>query len=93
MIRPVYQHLANTAEMLGPIASRVITTIFDAKQDNPLYWRLLHAAAKPFGAPVLFNTSFNLFGDPLVCSPRDAVRSFYSSGIDGMFIGQFYMEK
>jgi len=31
---------------------------------------------------VLYNTSFNLFGEPLVCTPRDAVRSFYSSGID-----------
>ena len=78
------------AAILGDDLVRVHTV---RKEDNPLYWRLLHAAAKPFGAPVLFNTSFNLFGDPLVCSPRDAVRSFYSSGIDGMFIGQFYLEK
>jgi carbamoyltransferase len=42
---------------------------------------------------VLYNTSFNLFGDPLVCTPRDAVRSFYSSGIDAMFVGHFLLEK
>lgn len=63
------------------------------KEDNPLYWRLLHAAGKSTGLPVLYNTSFNLFGDPLVCTPRDAVRSFYSSGIDAMFVGHFLLEK
>jgi carbamoyltransferase len=63
------------------------------KDDNPLYWELLHAFGKSTGLPVLYNTSFNLFGDPLVCSPRDAVRSFYSSGIDSMFVGQFLLQK
>jgi carbamoyltransferase len=61
--------------------------------DNPLYHRLLHAAGKATGLPVLYNTSFNLFGDPLVCTPRDAVRSFYSSGIDALFAGNFLVEK
>ena len=45
------------------------------------------------GLPVLYNTSFNLPGDPLVCTPRDAVRSFYSSGIDVLFAGNFYVTK
>jgi carbamoyltransferase len=58
-----------------------------------LYWRLLHAGGAAFGLPVLFNTSFNLFGDPLVCTPRDAVRSFYSSGIDALIAGYFFLEK
>jgi carbamoyltransferase len=63
------------------------------RDDNPLYHRLLHAAGKATGLPVLYNTSFNLFGDPLVCTPRDAVRSFYSSGIDALFAGNFLLEK
>ncbi len=63
------------------------------KQENPLYHSLLIAAGKATGLPVLYNTSFNLFGDPLVCTPRDAVRSFYSSGIDALFAGGFYLEK
>jgi carbamoyltransferase len=62
-------------------------------EDNPLYHRLLLAAGKSTGLPVLYNTSFNLFGEPLVCSPRDAVRSFFSSGIDAMFVGNFLLEK
>lgn len=64
-----------------------------SEQDNPLYWKLLHAAGKKTGLPVLYNTSFNLFGEPLVCTPRDAVRSFYSSGIDAMFVGNFLLQK
>jgi carbamoyltransferase len=64
-----------------------------AREDNPLYWKLLHAAGTATGLPVLYNTSFNLFGEPLVCTPRDAVRSFYSSGIDAMFVGNFLLQK
>jgi carbamoyltransferase len=63
------------------------------REENPLYWTLLHAAGKATGLPVLYNTSFNLFGEPLVCTPRDAVRSFYSSGIDAMFVGNFFLQK
>ena len=64
-----------------------------SKDDNPLYWQLLHAFGEATGLPVLYNTSFNLFGEPLVCTPRDAVRSFYSSGIDAMIAGNFLLEK
>jgi carbamoyltransferase len=63
------------------------------KDDNPLYHRLLLAAGNASGLPVLYNTSFNLFSDPLVCTPRDAVRSFYSSGIDALFVGNFLVQK
>ncbi len=63
------------------------------KEENALFHELLITTGKSTGLPVLYNTSFNLFGDPLVCTPRDAVRSFYSSGIDAMFVGNFYLEK
>ena len=63
------------------------------KSDNPLFHSLLLAAGQSTGLPALYNTSFNLFGDPLVCNPRDAVRSFYSSGIDTLFVGNFAIEK
>jgi len=76
--------------VLGQDLVRVHTV---SEEDNPLYWKLLHAQGKATGLPVLYNTSFNLFGDPLVCTPRDAVRSFYSSGIDAMFVGNFLLQK
>jgi carbamoyltransferase len=63
------------------------------RDENPLFHKLLSAAGESTGLPVLYNTSFNLFGDPLVCSPRDAIRSFYSSGIDTLFAGQFLLRK
>jgi carbamoyltransferase len=63
------------------------------REENPLFHRLLLAWGEKTGLPVLYNTSFNLFGDPLVCTPRDAVRSFFSSGIDAMFVGHFLLEK
>ncbi len=64
-----------------------------SEHDNPLYWKLLHHAGQSTGLPVLYNTSFNLFSDPMVCTPRDAVRSFYSSGIDSLFAGHFLLQK
>lgn len=63
------------------------------RRDNPLFWELLEAAGRRSGLPVLYNTSFNLFGEPLVSDPRAAVRSFYASGIDAMFVGGFLLEK
>jgi carbamoyltransferase len=88
-VRPEHRDKFEAATMdNGMIRVHTVT-----REDNPLYHRLLHAAGKSTGLPVLYNTSFNLFGDPLVCTPRDAVRSFYSSGIDALFVGNFLVEK
>jgi carbamoyltransferase len=76
--------------ILGDDMVRVHTV---EESENPLFHHLLHEAGKTTGLPVLYNTSFNLFGDPLVSTPRDAVRSFYSSGIDVLFVGNFLIEK
>ncbi|HYA97029.1 MAG TPA: carbamoyltransferase C-terminal domain-containing protein [Methylomirabilota bacterium] len=63
------------------------------RDTNPLFWRLLHKFGESAPAPVLVNTSFNLFGEPLVSDPREAVRSFYSSGIDALAMGPFLVVK
>jgi carbamoyltransferase len=88
-VRPAHRERFAAATLAGDMV-RVHTVDRD---ENPLYWKLLHAAGRATGLPVLFNTSFNLFGEPLVCTPRDAVRSFYSSGIDALFIGNFSLQK
>lgn len=88
-VRPAHRKTFQSA-ILGEDLVRVHTV---SAEDNPLYHRLLHAAGKTTSLPVLYNTSFNLFSDPLVCNPRDAVRSFYSSGIDALFVGNFLLEK
>lgn len=60
---------------------------------NPLLWRLLERFGQFASAPMLVNTSFNLFGEPLVVSPRDAVRSYFCSGVDALIIGSFSLMK
>jgi carbamoyltransferase len=63
------------------------------KNDNPLYWKLLHKFGESAPAPILVNTSFNLFGEPLVTDPRGAVRSFYCAGVDALALGPFLLVK
>lgn len=60
---------------------------------NPLFWKLLHKFGETAPAPILVNTSFNLFGEPLVTDPRGAVRSFYCAGIDALALGPFLLVK
>jgi len=63
------------------------------KESNPLLWRLLKTFGKSGPAPMLVNTSFNLFSESLVVTPRDAVRSYFCSGIDSLFINNFVLAK
>lgn len=60
---------------------------------NPLYWKLIDEFGKRTGVPVVMNTSFNLRGEPIVCTPTDAIRTFFSSGMDALMLGRFLVEK
>lgn len=60
---------------------------------NPAYYDLLKAFQRRTGVPVLVNTSFNTRGEPIVCTPRDAVESFWTSPLDALVIGPFLLEK
>jgi len=63
------------------------------REINPKFWKLLHKFGEAAPAPVLVNTSFNLFGEPLVSDPREAIRSYYCAGIDALAIGTFLVVK
>jgi carbamoyltransferase len=63
------------------------------RETNPTFWKLLHKCGESAAAPILVNTSFNLFGEPLVTDPRDAVRSFYCAGVDALALGPFLLVK
>jgi carbamoyltransferase len=63
------------------------------KETNPLYWRLIDEFGKRTGVPVVMNTSFNLRGEAIVHTPTDALRTFFSSGMDALVIGSFLVEK
>jgi len=60
---------------------------------SPLYWRLISEFGRRTGVPVVLNTSFNLRGEPIVNSVFDAVRTFFTSGMDALVIGHFLVEK
>jgi len=64
-----------------------------SRKTNSLFWRLLDKFREKTGVPVLLNTSFNLMGDPIVCTPREAIRSYYCSGIDVLVINHFLLQK
>ena len=60
---------------------------------HPLYHRLLSAFKQKTGCPVLVNTSFNVRGEPIVCSPEDAFRCFMNTELDILVIGSFVLRK
>ena len=63
------------------------------RRQHPLYYDLVKAFQARTGVPVLVNTSFNTRGEPIVCSPRDAVACFWTSPLDALVIGSFLLEK
>ena len=63
------------------------------KEINPLYYRLIDEFGNRTGVPVIMNTSFNLRGEAIVYTPTDAVRTFFSSGMDALVLGSFLIEK
>jgi carbamoyltransferase len=60
---------------------------------NPRFWNLLNEFGKRTGDPILLNTSFNIKGEPIICSPREAIRGFFDSGIDLLVLGNVIVEK
>jgi len=64
-----------------------------AEHTNPPFHALLRAFGERTGVPVLINTSFNVRGEPIVCTPRDAITAFASTSLDALAIGPFIVEK
>jgi len=60
---------------------------------HPRYHRLIKTFGQRTGVPVVLNTSFNIQGEPLVESPRDAIRCYFSTGLDALAIGDFLLIK
>jgi carbamoyltransferase len=64
-----------------------------ARQQNPLFYDILSEFGRESGVPILLNTSFNVKNEPIVCTPDDAVRCFFSTGLDFLAIGSFVVGK
>ena len=79
---PAVTHVDNTAR---------VQTVEEGR--NPFFTRLIETFKEITGCPLLLNTSFNVRGEPIVCTPEDAYRCFMSTGMDAMVIGPFLLDR
>jgi len=63
------------------------------KETNPDYWELIKKFQELTGYPVIVNTSFNVRGEPIVCTPEDAYRCFMRTEMDYLVLGNFLLDK
>jgi carbamoyltransferase len=75
----------------SPKAAMRVHTV--GHQAPPMFQQLLSEFGKASGMPILVNTSFNGFREPIVCSPRDAIRVFFGTGLDVLVLGHFIVSK
>jgi len=63
------------------------------KHTNPRYWKLIKEFGNRTGYPILINTSFNVRGEPIVCTPLDAFKCFMSTEMDYLVVNDFLYKK
>ena len=63
------------------------------REHNPLYHRMIARFEEKYGCPVIINTSFNVRGEPIVCTPDDAYRCFMRTRMDYLLMGNFLLDK
>ena len=85
----------NRAKELMPAVIHVDGTfrpqVVSPKQEK--YYQLLDAVKKRCGIPALLNTSCNIAGEPIVCTPTDAIRTFVSSELDALVLESVIIQK
>ena len=63
------------------------------EEDHPVYYRMIKKFADKYGCPVIINTSFNVRGEPIVCTPEHAWLCFMRTNMDYLLLGNFLLEK
>jgi len=63
------------------------------RETNPLYWEIIDAFRELTGCPLIVNTSFNVRGEPIVCSPEDSYRCFMRTEMDFLVLENFVLDK
>jgi carbamoyltransferase len=63
------------------------------REDNPMYYDLIAEFDRLTGCPVVVNTSFNVRGEPIVCTPKDAYQCFMRTGIDTLVLEDYLLDK
>ena len=64
-----------------------------SRDTNPLFYDLIGKFGELTGTPVVLNTSFNIMGEPIVESPEQAMRCFFTTGIDALAMGSYLITK
>lgn len=93
--RPLYERLYYLRSDLPAIThidySARIQSV--SRETNPRYWELINEFKKLTGYGVIVNTSFNVRGEPIVCTPEDAYRCFMRTEMDYLVLGNFVLDK
>jgi carbamoyltransferase len=63
------------------------------RETNPLYWDIIEAFRQKTGCPVVVNTSFNVRGEPIVCTPEDSYRCFMRTEMDYLVLENCVLDK
>jgi carbamoyltransferase len=100
-VSPEWEKLTGFDKMKVPLSSIPAVTHVDysariqtvGEEAHPLYRRLLQTFYQRTGCPVLLNTSFNVRGEPIVCSPEDAFQCFLATDLDALAIGDAFLLK
>ena len=82
------QHLDPLVHVDGTVRPQVVES-----DVNPLFHALIRGVERESGHPVLLNTSFNVRGEPIICTPLEAIRGFYSTGLEALVIGSHVLTK
>ena len=92
--------MLETCDVISPLSLPAITHVDNSarvqtvhREMNPIFFDLITAFDKLTGCPIVLNTSFNIKGEPIVCSPEDAIRCFITTDIDLLVIGDFIIER
>ena len=64
-----------------------------ARENNPLYYDIIKNVDKKTGCPIIVNTSFNVRGEPIVCTPEEAFRCFMRTKMDYLVLGNYILDK
>ena len=64
-----------------------------SRETNPKYWQLINTFKQKTGYGIVVNTSFNVRGEPIVCSPDDAYRCFMRTEMDYLVMGNYLFDK
>ena len=63
------------------------------EEDHLVFYRMIKKFADKYGCPVIINTSFNVRGEPIVCTPEQAYLCFLRTNMDYLLLGNFLLEK